>query len=158
MIVRITCDVSQCHVTRSFRGGRVLRGGEARQQAGDEAASHQDCRRLANTLELVWHTDRHFPFRHGLSVAGQVWPVKVRAKRGRIVSCQVLGRPLGLVGGRPISPRKVVVASRRAGQRATAAGNGRRGVHFTAERMPRFTREATAPRSLKRRPTSSPCD
>ena len=37
-------------------GGPVLRSGKARQEAGDEAASHQHCGGLVCKLTSVWHS------------------------------------------------------------------------------------------------------
>jgi len=64
---------------------------------------------------------RHLLFRDGWSVPGSGWPFK--AKGGRVVPWQVLGRSAGLLGGRPPAP-KAVVASSKAAEGATAAGNG----------------------------------
>jgi len=91
-------------------------------------------------------TNRSLLFRRGWSVPGWVWPFK--AKRGRIAPCQVLGPASGLVGGRPTSPE--AGRSLQQGRSGHYSGWKRWSpwpsrVQFTAEQMPRLTRDATAP-------------
>jgi len=81
---------------------QATKKGYLRQNSVDSLTGVNDGTNVGPGSPIV--VDRHLLFRRGWSVPGWGWPFK--AKRGRIVPCQVPGRRLGAGGRPPSSPQR----------------------------------------------------